>query len=726
MVKCQGKKGDEICGFELSEEFQCCPICTTPVQKDKEPPDDITINCPGKKKNGDVCQVPVKKGQKFCKKCGWRVNSKIFKAGSRVCYAKLENDKDCLNVLSSDDEFCEECGNEWTNTDTQFNTAKTEGNSGEENKDQGYTASAANKGNTVQETAEDKKATEQIEKQTTEQTSIQSQQNVKNQSQSKNEYTEMTDSKNNNESAETAENHNKDGNLETTKVYCIDGSSKESEDNISGQNKDTIKVEQKKSGITESTSGSDTKQTLNFDNQQNARQPSDNEDKNENVLQPVEPSGNAQSQTTAYVQLDIMCDTSIDKTSNQQNTNNVELQHQSDRDLDQNSSEITLQESEQGQSKEKDKSIPSSPSQRPGGVLSQQDNGSQHILTEIHPGQNTFSPNPYIFTEFKNEESSDKWIPPEKKFKSSNQTPQKNPGSQSNTMQDVDENKNDQRDGAESIPLESPSIERGAGAETNNLKPNMCVAEAANQMGAGIFTTFLKPNQENKSLETKESASVNRENDTEDKNEVENNNSLDTTEEDNQDENEKMSSDESESVNGENAKSNKKQKRRKAKEKRKEKRDRKRTKLLPEKDKSQHASGTMDSEISDIKINKDSLNKKEAEGGNKSDSTSKTPNEGNVDGKEKAAATVQNTYADALIKGTNQTATMQLRKRDNWIDLHFHVLLSPSILEDPDKDEVYIKFSNQELGGWDSLKHKMEKIKLITEVLTAHECPTDL
>ncbi|KAJ8314902.1 hypothetical protein KUTeg_007052 [Tegillarca granosa] len=372
MVKCQGKKGDGICGFELPEEFQFCPICTTPVQKDKEPPDEITINCPGKKKNGDVCQAPVKKGQKFCKKCGWRVNSKIFKAGSRVCYAKLENDKDCLNVLSSDDEFCEECGNESTNT------AKTEENSGEENKDQGYTASAANKDKTVQEEetyVKDKKATEQIKKQTTEQISIQPQQNVKNQSQNKNEYTEMTDSKNNNESAETTENHNKDDDLETANDYCIDGSSKESEDNISGQNKDTIKVEQKKTGITESTSGSGTKQTLNFDNQQNARQLSNNEDKNENVLQPVEPSGNAQSQTTAYVQQDIMCDSSIDKTSNQQNTNNVEVQHQSDTDLDQNSSEITLQESEQGQSKEKDKSLPLSPSQGPNesGVLSQQD-----------------------------------------------------------------------------------------------------------------------------------------------------------------------------------------------------------------------------------------------------------------------------------------------------------------------------------------------------------------
>ncbi|KAJ8314905.1 hypothetical protein KUTeg_007055 [Tegillarca granosa] len=55
------------------------------------------------------------------------------------------------------------------------------------------------------------------------------------------------------------------------------------------------------------------------------------------------------------------------------------------------------------------------------------------------------------------------------------------------------------------------------------------------------------------------------------------------------------------------------------------------------------------------------------------------------------------------------------QSRRNWIEICFHVIVSPSMFEDPKTDEVYIKFENPELDGWQSLNHKMEFVKDVGE-----------
>ena len=39
--------------------------------------------------------------------------------------------------------------------------------------------------------------------------------------------------------------------------------------------------------------------------------------------------------------------------------------------------------------------------------------------------------------------------------------------------------------------------------------------------------------------------------------------------------------------------------------------------------------------------------------------------------------------------------------------MYFHVILSPTILMDPQKEEVVVRFQQQSLGGWKSKKNKL-------------------
>lgn len=453
-------------------------------------------------------------------------------------------------------------------------------------------------------------------------------------------------------------------------------------------------------GETELPIESDAKQKLNIDKSQNAGHVTKTEAKEVKVPKPVEPSENVDSQSRVNVQSDAMCD------SNQQVPKLVEMQHQTDTYPDQSSNVITSQNPEQGLNEQKDQSAASSPSQGPNdsGVSSQQDSvdnskhnslmsssdyegsgeniprerihgkdnnkpsvtkerydNTQNVWAEVRRGQDSIPPNPYIFTNFKDESSSDKWTPPEGQFRSSmsvslsNQTTRET-RSMSDTSQNIDKNKNDQKVRAESLPFtltvdkpvtnaivdhgrntgdQPSSIEQEANTKPGNLNPTVTkisVAKAAKLSGAGIFT--LETNQENKSTGTSdvidENAKRNKEISTDDQSNRDNNNLPDTTTEENQDENEESSSDETGSRDGEQPKSGKKRKGiSKSKEKQLKKRERKKAKKLAEKDKSQQntdVTGKTDSGTSANKKNKESLNKGKAEAGKKSE-TSKTTNE---------------------------------------------------------------------------------------------------
>lgn len=57
--------------------------------------------------------------------------------------------------------------------------------------------------------------------------------------------------------------------------------------------------------------------------------------------------------------------------------------------------------------------------------------------------------------------------------------------------------------------------------------------------------------------------------------------------------------------------------------------------------------------------------------------------------------------------------TVKKQTTGSFVDVCFHVIITPTILINPDKDFVVIAFGNYG-GGWDSKKHKLKFERYVT------------
>ncbi|XP_053390334.1 E3 ubiquitin-protein ligase RNF213-like [Mercenaria mercenaria] len=103
------------CGKEGDGEF--CEECGAKMSDEK----DTVVNCSGKRKDGALCGSELVPGQRFCKKCGTKVDQSLFTSVSVVC-------PQCNAVLESDSSFCMECGHSLIQsvTDNRTSAIKTE------------------------------------------------------------------------------------------------------------------------------------------------------------------------------------------------------------------------------------------------------------------------------------------------------------------------------------------------------------------------------------------------------------------------------------------------------------------------------------------------------------------------------------------------------------------------------------------------------------------------
>lgn len=50
----------------------------------------------------------------------------------------------------------------------------------------------------------------------------------------------------------------------------------------------------------------------------------------------------------------------------------------------------------------------------------------------------------------------------------------------------------------------------------------------------------------------------------------------------------------------------------------------------------------------------------------------------------------------------------KMSKKAEFAEAYFHIIVSPTLLDDPMKGDVHVAFNSTKLGGWKCRKHKMK------------------
>lgn len=89
------------CGVRLGAGTKFCPECGQSKMADTSL--SATGWCPN-------IALLGRRSPETCGACGWSVDPKIFRGGSKMCDGVLEEDKLCVNIFTFGDKFCSECG----------------------------------------------------------------------------------------------------------------------------------------------------------------------------------------------------------------------------------------------------------------------------------------------------------------------------------------------------------------------------------------------------------------------------------------------------------------------------------------------------------------------------------------------------------------------------------------------------------------------------------------
>nr|XP_022292708.1 uncharacterized protein LOC111103610 [Crassostrea virginica] len=103
------------CGGSHGEGAKFCPECGKKTSINPGPTSTVARGCcpntasPGGR-SPEVCGAEIASTQQLCDKCGWVVDPKTFREGSKMCDGVLEENTLCVNILIRGNKFCSDCG----------------------------------------------------------------------------------------------------------------------------------------------------------------------------------------------------------------------------------------------------------------------------------------------------------------------------------------------------------------------------------------------------------------------------------------------------------------------------------------------------------------------------------------------------------------------------------------------------------------------------------------
>lgn len=104
-MKCLGKKKDgSPCDYTQEETFEFCPDCGYGTKPEAS---RFVIKCPGKE---NPCGSELTSDDRFCRKCGWKIDPTLFQTALRKCRGRSEDGSLCKAYIKEDDNFCNKCG----------------------------------------------------------------------------------------------------------------------------------------------------------------------------------------------------------------------------------------------------------------------------------------------------------------------------------------------------------------------------------------------------------------------------------------------------------------------------------------------------------------------------------------------------------------------------------------------------------------------------------------
>ena len=113
------------CGGSHGEGAKFCPECGKKTGINPGPTSTVARGCcpntasPGGR-SPELCGAEIASTQRLCDKCGWVVDPKAFREGSKMCDGVLEENTLCVNILIRGNKFCSDCGKKVEQDSTCF------------------------------------------------------------------------------------------------------------------------------------------------------------------------------------------------------------------------------------------------------------------------------------------------------------------------------------------------------------------------------------------------------------------------------------------------------------------------------------------------------------------------------------------------------------------------------------------------------------------------------
>lgn len=109
-MKCLGKKADGTpCDYSHEKTFKFCPDCGYSTVPEASKTTRVVISCPGK---NNPCGSELSSDDNFCEECGWKIDQSLFQTALQKCPGKNEDGSQCEAYLKEGAKFCKQCGHD--------------------------------------------------------------------------------------------------------------------------------------------------------------------------------------------------------------------------------------------------------------------------------------------------------------------------------------------------------------------------------------------------------------------------------------------------------------------------------------------------------------------------------------------------------------------------------------------------------------------------------------